>query len=65
LRGAWNEAFLAECEQFSPDEREYLHDDQVDAACGAFNLITKPQRLEIMLAPRRSHFSRAFLRYGV
>ena len=37
LRGAWNEAFLEECEQFSPDEREYEHDDQVDAACGAFN----------------------------
>jgi predicted phage terminase large subunit-like protein len=65
LRGGWNQDFLEECEQFSPDEREYEHDDQVDAACGAFNLITKPQRLEIMLAPRRSHFSRAFLRYGV
>ncbi len=37
LRGAWNEALLEECEQFSPDEREYEHDDQVDAACGAFN----------------------------
>ena len=37
LRGAWNEAFLEECEQFSPDERQYEHDDQVDAACGAFN----------------------------
>jgi len=37
LRGAWNDAFLEECEQFSPDEREYEHDDQVDAACGAFN----------------------------
>jgi len=37
LRGAWNEAFLEECEQFSPDEREYEHDDQIDAACGAFN----------------------------
>ena len=59
LRGAWNEDFLAECEQFSPDEREYEHDDQVDAACGAFNLITKPQPFEIILAPRRSHFSPA------
>jgi predicted phage terminase large subunit-like protein len=62
LRGAWNDNFLAECEQFSPDEREYEHDDQVDAVCGAFNLITKPQPLEIMLAPRQSHFSRASLR---
>jgi predicted phage terminase large subunit-like protein len=39
LRGAWNDAFLEECEQFSPDEREYEHDDQVDAACGAFNYL--------------------------
>jgi predicted phage terminase large subunit-like protein len=37
LHGAWNAAFLEECEQFSPDEREYEHDDQIDAACGAFN----------------------------
>ncbi len=56
LGGAWTEDFLAECEQFSPDEREYEHDDQVDAACGAFNLITKPQPLEIMLAPSSSRF---------
>jgi predicted phage terminase large subunit-like protein len=39
LRGAWNDEFLEECEQFSPDEREYEHDDQVDAACGAFNYL--------------------------
>ena len=43
LRGSWNDDFLHECEQFSPDEREYEHDDQVDAACGAFNRITKPE----------------------
>jgi predicted phage terminase large subunit-like protein len=43
LRGSWNEAFLEECEQFSPDEREYEHDDQIDAACGAFNYLTAPQ----------------------
>jgi predicted phage terminase large subunit-like protein len=66
LRGGWNQDFFEECEQFSPDEREYEHDDQVDAACGAFNLITKHQPLGIMLAPRRSHFSLASLRrYGV
>jgi predicted phage terminase large subunit-like protein len=46
LRGAWNEDFLEECEQFSSDEREYAHDDQVDAACGAFNYLTAPQRIE-------------------
>jgi predicted phage terminase large subunit-like protein len=43
LRSAWNDEFLEECEQFSPDEREYAHDDQIDAACGAFNYITAPQ----------------------
>ena len=32
LHGAWNAAFLEECEQFSPEEREYEHDDQIDAA---------------------------------
>src|ERR1700752_2332220 len=46
LRGGWNEAFLEECEQFSPDEREYEHDDQIDATCGAFNYLTAPQKLE-------------------
>ena len=52
LRGAWNEAFLAECEQFSPDEREYEHDDQVDAACGAFNYLTAPQPFEFIPTPK-------------
>ena len=46
LHGAWNAAFLEECEQFSPDEREYEHDDQIDAACGAFNYLTAPQKFE-------------------
>jgi phage terminase large subunit-like protein len=56
LRGAWNEAFLEECEQFSPDEREYAHDDQVDAACGAFNYLTRPQRYKYIPVPRRDRF---------
>lgn len=42
-RGESNEAFLGECEQFSPDPREYEHDDQVDAAPGAFNHLTAQQ----------------------
>ena len=46
LRGTWNHEFLAECEQFSPDEREYEHDDQIDAACGAFNYLTAPEKCE-------------------
>jgi predicted phage terminase large subunit-like protein len=56
LRGFWNEDFLDECEQFSPDEREYEHDDQVDAACGAFNVIAKPQPFEYIRVPRRGLF---------
>jgi predicted phage terminase large subunit-like protein len=56
LRGSWNEDFLDECEQFSPDEREYKHDDQVDAACGAFNLIRKPEPFAYIPAPRRGLF---------
>jgi predicted phage terminase large subunit-like protein len=54
LRGAWNDDFLEECEQFSPDEREYAHDDQVDAACGAFNFLKAPQPFEYIRVPRRS-----------
>lgn len=54
LRGAWNDDFLDECEQFSPDEREYSHDDQVDAACGAFNFLKAPQSFEFTRVPRRS-----------
>jgi predicted phage terminase large subunit-like protein len=57
LRGGWNDDFLDECEQFSPDEREYEHDDQVDAACGAFNLVTKPEPLEFIRVPRDGLFS--------
>jgi predicted phage terminase large subunit-like protein len=53
LRGAWNDAFLEECEQFSPDEREYEHDDQVDAACGAFNYLAA-NRQEYAYIPVRS-----------
>ena len=57
LRGSWNDDFLDECEQFSPDEREYEHDDQVDAACGAFNRVTKPQPFEYIRVPRDGMFS--------
>jgi len=57
LRGSWNDDFLDECEQFSPDEREYEHDDQIDAACGAFNLITALQPFEYIPGPRRGLFS--------
>jgi hypothetical protein len=59
LRGSWNETFLEECEQFSPDEREYEHDDQVDAP--AERSTTSPRRnptntlrfLDTLSAPMR------------
>ena len=37
VRGAWNEAFLNELENFPDGE----HDDQVDASSGAFTMLTK------------------------
>lgn len=43
LRGPWNESFIEEHEAFP----EVKHDDQVDAASGAFNLLAK----EIKIAP--------------
>jgi predicted phage terminase large subunit-like protein len=58
LRGAWNDEFLEECEQFSPDEREYEHDDQVDAACGAFNYLAA-NRQEYAYIPVRSERRRS------
>src|SRR5216683_388939 len=54
LRGAWNDEFLEECEQFSPDEREYEHDDQVDAACGAFNYLAANRQEYAYTSVRRS-----------
>ena len=36
LRGPWVNAFLSELEEFSEDEKQYAHDDQVDALSGAF-----------------------------
>ena len=37
LRSPWNEAFFSELEGFSENEKEYAHDDIVDALSGAFN----------------------------
>jgi predicted phage terminase large subunit-like protein len=54
VRGQWNDAFLEECEQFSPDEKEYEHDDQVEAASGAFSHLTAPQTGGIMLMPTKT-----------
>jgi predicted phage terminase large subunit-like protein len=39
VRGSWIDAFLDELEAFGPDEREYEHDDQVDALSGAYSVL--------------------------
>jgi predicted phage terminase large subunit-like protein len=39
VRGAWNEAFFSELENFPPTKG---HDDQVDALSGAVNTILQP-----------------------
>jgi predicted phage terminase large subunit-like protein len=47
LRGSWNDAFLSELENLSENEKEYGHDDQGDAASGAFEVLTtgRPPRV--------------------
>lgn len=44
VRGAWNKAFIEELSAFPTA----AHDDQVDAASGAFNALTGNKRLKIM-----------------
>ncbi len=40
VRGSWNEAFIAELCALTDNPKEYGHDDQADAAAGAFNALT-------------------------
>ncbi len=40
LRGDWNEDFFRECESFSDDPSQYLHDDIVDVLSLAFGQLT-------------------------
>lgn len=47
LRAAWNDAFLAEIDSFPVGE----HDDQVDTAAYAFNMVAPPPFVGISLAP--------------
>jgi len=37
VRGSWNDNYILELEQFSDNERDYSHDDQIDATSVAFN----------------------------
>lgn len=39
LKADWNKAFIDELKDFGPDDREYEHDDQVDAASIGYNQI--------------------------
>jgi phage terminase large subunit-like protein len=40
VRGPWNDAYIAELENF-PDGK---HDDQVDGSSGAFTMFTKQKK---------------------
>jgi predicted phage terminase large subunit-like protein len=58
VRGAWNEAFITELCALTDNPKEYGHDDQGDAAAGAFNALTSSPpadaRAGAALASRRS-----------
>lgn len=43
LRGRWNKDFFAELENFTDNEKDYDHDDQVDGLSGAYNHFFKPR----------------------
>ena len=42
VRGEWLNAFLNELAAYTGDANNHAHDDQVDAASGAFNQLAKP-----------------------
>ncbi len=44
IRGKWNKQFLDECEMFPAGK----HDDQVDAAAGAFAKVAKTEAVDVM-----------------
>jgi predicted phage terminase large subunit-like protein len=41
LRGAWNEDFILELTNVTDNPKDYDHDDQCDAASGAFNMLVQ------------------------
>lgn len=41
-RGGWNADFKNECADFTQDD-SHLHDDQIDAVSGAYELLNRPQ----------------------
>ena len=54
VRGGWNEAFFEEMEMFPHNG---AHDDQVDAASGAFTLLSEPVSQRARMA-RTNHMAR-------
>ena len=53
VEGPWNKDFIDELREFRPDE-SHRHDDQVDAAAGAFNKLTgTPTAGKIITAPKQ------------
>lgn len=55
LRGSWNDAFLTEMENFSEDCN---HDDQVDAATGAYNMLISKKQAPMIPAASQSQESK-------
>ena len=50
VRGRWNQPFVDELVSVGPDDREYDHDDQADAAAGACNkILLKPDQKPMAL----------------
>jgi len=43
VAGDWNQAFLDECEEFTPDDK-HDHDDQIDAVSGAVTFLMQTAR---------------------
>lgn len=50
VEGEWNEAFISELSKLTDDESDYAHDDQADAAAGAYNHLaaTKVSMLDVV-----------------
>jgi predicted phage terminase large subunit-like protein len=54
LRGDWNREFLIELEKFPPP-KDRAHDDQVDAAAGAYNILATEKRIVPYVRSTVSH----------
>jgi phage terminase large subunit-like protein len=44
VQAGWNAPFMLQCEQASPNEKDYQNDDMWDAAAGAYDWVTEKAR---------------------